>query len=232
MPQPILNVVKKPSIKLNSRTMSERPDVAAAVAQCIANWSWVELQIASLFVCLLGTKSMVAGATLYNDMDSARVKDRALRAVALSILSPDECKLLDALLAVVKTHQKTRDKLAHWYWGVCTQIKDGLVIVDPRYIVSLRPQGEQLAREGKPLPNDARQFFDFSEFFVYRLPELKAEAERFAELALFIGRFITFARQMSPAVRDQLRLELSCGALIQEALRRQSEGQNKSSIDT
>ena len=91
---PVLKVRKNPTIRLDPTIITDRPEVAAWVAQCIANWSWVESATGTLFANLLGDSNLVAGAALYCDMKSATAKDQSLRSVALSTLSPAECDLI------------------------------------------------------------------------------------------------------------------------------------------
>ena len=212
---PILTLHKKPTIKLNSQALIERPEAAAWIAQCIANWSWVESATGSLFVNLLGT-NLPAGAALYNDMTSALAKDRALRSVALAALSPEDYALLEAILKIKDAHQRTRDKLAHWYWGICAEIRDGLVLVDPRYLMQYRANILDLHDKGQ-LRGAA---IDRKKIYATRVKDLKADAADFVEVAKLVFNFANLVVERNPAKRAQRRLALSSDARIQSILGR------------
>lgn len=53
-------------------------------------------------------------------------------------MPPNGYAVLEALLKVTGAQQKTRDKYAHWYWGTCEELLDGLVLVDPRHLMQRR----------------------------------------------------------------------------------------------
>ncbi len=211
--QPILTLHKNPTVKLNPQALIDRPEPAAWVAQCIANWAWAEHVFGSLFVNLLGT-NLPAGAALYSDMTSALAKDRALRSVALAALNAKEYSLLEALLKLKDSHQRVRDKLAHWYWGVCREIQDGLVLVDPRYLMTYRANILDLYDKGEL--HGAQM--DKSKFYVARTRDLKADAEDFAEFAKLAFKFANLVAEKRPKRRARLHRELSSDARIQSAL--------------
>ena len=137
--QPVLKIVKRPTIRLDPNAITERPEVAARIAQCIACFSRVETTMSALFINILGV-NMSKGAALYANLNSANNKDSALRSLALAALTDRELLAFEAVIKVVKTHQKTRDKLAHWYWGVCDELKDGLILINPRYLMRYRAE--------------------------------------------------------------------------------------------
>jgi hypothetical protein len=202
--------------------MIQRPEVAAWVAQCIANWSWVESVTGNLFVNLLGT-NLTAGAALYNDMTSALAKDRALRSVALAAVSPTEYTLFEALLKVKASLQTTRDRLAHWYWGVCNELPDGLVLVDPRYLAGFR--ADLLERRDKGDLSGAQ--IDKSKIYAVRVKDLQADAAQFADFAQLMFKFANLVAEKRPSRREQLHRELSSDARIREVLDRGNRSDQK-----
>ena len=213
--RPLLSLERNPTVKLDPQIITDRQEAAAWVAQCIANWSWVEHTFGSLFVNLLGT-NLPTGAALYNDMTSALAKDRALRSVALAALKPKEYKLLEAILKLKDSHQRTRDKLAHWYWGVCVEISDGLVLVDPRYLMQYRAGILDLHDKGKLRGAE----IDRKKLYVVRVKDLQADAKDFAELAKLVFSFANLVAEKRPGKRAQQYRALSSDARIREALAR------------
>jgi hypothetical protein len=45
---------------------------------------------------------------------------------------PDVLSVLTSLLAISKTNEKERNKLAHWTWGECPHNPDTFLLADPR----------------------------------------------------------------------------------------------------
>jgi hypothetical protein len=213
--RPILTIEKNPTVRLDPQKVTQRQETAAWIAQCIANWSWVESAIGGLFVNLLGT-NLTTGAALYNDITSSLTKDRALRSVALTALKEKEYRLLEAILKLKDSHQRTRDKLAHWYWGVCAEISDGLVLVDPRYLMQYRAGIIDLI--------DKRKFYgaemDREKLYVVRTKDLQADAHGFAALVKIVRDFANLVVEKNQEKRAQQYLALSNDARIQEVLAR------------
>ena len=201
---PIVKLRKKYTILLDPEALIERPEVAMWIAQCIANWSWVESSTGSLFVNLLGT-NLPTGAALYNDMASALSKDRALRSVALSSLTQEEYTLLGALLKLRESHQRARDRLAHWYWGVCAELDDGLVLVDPRYLIQYKANVLHLNDKNQPKSTE----FDVNKIYAVRVKDLKEDTKKFAEFAKLTFKFADLVAEKDQRKREQQRRELS-----------------------
>ena len=212
---PILSLHKERTIRLDPQAVIERPEAAAWVMQCIANWSWVESATGTLFVNLLGT-NLPAGAALYSDMTSALAKDRALRSVALAALPSEGYAILEALLKAMNARQKTRDKYAHWYWGVCEEMSDGLVLVDPRNL--MRRRARLLAYDkGRPkIPPDV--YPDASMVYAARVSDLKLDAADFSEFAKLVFAFANYAAEKNPEQRALQLHKLSRDARIRAVL--------------
>jgi hypothetical protein len=45
--------------------------------------------------------------------------------------------LFNAINRLRKSRQSARDKLAHWIWGYSTDIKDGLLLGNPKHLISI-----------------------------------------------------------------------------------------------
>jgi hypothetical protein len=210
---PILKLCRKPTIRLNPPRITERPEAAAWLAQCIANWSRVESAIGNLFVNLLGT-NLSAGAALYNDMGSAVAKDKALASVALASLSPEEFTLLEALLKLKKSLQSTRDRLAHWHLGTCDELSDSLVLVDPRYLMEYR--AGILDRRNRGDLSGAQ--INLDEVYGTRVKDLQAAASEFSALEELIFQFASLVAEKNPSKRERRHLALSSDARIRPIL--------------
>jgi hypothetical protein len=185
-PQPLSRIRPDAGISFCPELTFQRPEVAVWMAQCIAVWSWVERQMSRMFVTLFGI-NVEAGVELHNSFGGAGLKVNAFEILARSRLSPDDYKILDALLDVVDSHAKTRNKIAHWYWGYSDQIDDGLVLIDPKHILIQTARVADIQNAGaRPTADDIR--YPLDKIYVYRTSDLKHDAESFISLALLVNK--------------------------------------------
>jgi hypothetical protein len=184
LPQPILKISPRANVSFAPGRVIERPEVAAWIGQCITSWSDVETQTSRLFTLLFGTRNVEAGVELYNSFGTSALKQNAIKTLARSKL-PRGC--YEALLKVVESHQKTRDKIAHWYWGISDEIPDGLALVNPKNILVREARTtDKMARAERLIEVDCEAPRD--EIYVYRIKDLKVDAKAFSELAALIRK--------------------------------------------
>ncbi|MBM2711658.1 hypothetical protein JQK88_10405 [Mesorhizobium caraganae] len=139
MPQPLSRVAANVSIMVGNagdRPLSRHPDLAILAIEAIASWSNVELFMLDMYVQLMGGLNDRA-ATAYLALETQSAKTQVIRAVAQQVLSKKDFDLLVAILAIAKTRQKFRDRLAHHTWGECPQIHDALLLIDPKSLLAL-----------------------------------------------------------------------------------------------
>lgn len=185
-PQPLLKICPEAGISFTPERVIERPEVAAWIGQCITCWSWVETQTSRLFTLLLGL-NIEAGTELYNSFPGASLKENGIKILARSKLGPAHYQIIDALLKVVNSHQKIRDKIAHWYWGISDQITDGLILVDPKDILIQDARVKDKAlRSEFPTADDYRIPLD--RVYVYRTKDLQVDVKAFIELAALVTK--------------------------------------------
>jgi hypothetical protein len=218
-PQPIKFIKPDAGISFTPESTIERPEVGAWIAQCIACYSWVETQTSRLFSALLRL-NVEAGIELYNELGGASLKENGLKILARSRLAPPDYAIIEALLKVIQSHQKIRDKIAHWYWGKSDQIEDGLVLIDPKYILIHRARLADIRNEGKrPTYEDYR--YPLDKIYVYRVQDLQVDAKAFIDLALLVNKCHGLCALQGPEL-VQLRDELSKDGRIAERLGRSS----------
>jgi hypothetical protein len=136
MPQPLSSVAPNASFEIGSagaRYLETNPQLASVALEAIASWSNVEGFLLRMFEALLGGNGSVAVA-MYRALETQSAKTKAIRAAANSVLSerPDELRVLKALLAIAQTNEKSRNKLAHWVWGLSRDIPDAFLLADSR----------------------------------------------------------------------------------------------------
>lgn len=135
MPQPLSRVLPNASITIGNagdRPLARHPELAVLALEAIASWSNVEAFLLRLFLQLLGGNESLA-ASVYLALDSQSAKTNAIKGAAANALRdrPQELVLLEAIIAIAKTNEKDRNKLAHWTWGDSPNIPDAVLLVDP-----------------------------------------------------------------------------------------------------
>jgi hypothetical protein len=193
-PQPLSRI--KPGLKyrLHFDNFDERPAVAQAIAECIATWSRVECAYGHLFISLLQTNER-KGAELYASFDSGHSKRVAITALAVGSLHEQKVELLRRLISHTNSQEKIRNKIAHWIWGTADELKDSMVICDPKSI---------WAHTGKNLsgirakPGEMFLFMPYLDsrvVFSYSKRDLQEDAKAFASLAVLVEKFPFFLAQ-------------------------------------
>jgi hypothetical protein len=144
MPQRLSDV--KPEARFSianagRRPLAARPKLAVLVSEAIASWSNVESFMLRLFIELVGGRKSTA-ADMFLALETGGPKKAAIGAAAKSRLSDEHLELLRAIMAVADTNEKERNKLAHWAWGESDDIPDGLLLLDPKSLVTMEFDSE------------------------------------------------------------------------------------------
>lgn len=208
MPQPLSRVVPTAGVIIGNagdRPISRHPELAVLAIEALASWSNVEAFLLRLFVDLFGGHGALA-ADVFLSLQNQSAKSAAINAAATSVLSgrPDELMALRAILALAKTNEKERNKIAHWVWGECPQLQDAVLLVDPRATV-----GD----------------LDLSNILVYRANDFQSIIESNDELCGF-GLKLKFIINGHVANRDgRLLQELLENPRIRERLPQQPQGE-------
>ena len=160
------------------------PEVAIGVAQCMAAWSSVELMFGRVFVNMIGANKEV-GAALWNSLSSERARSDAFRSLCASSLPMADYSVAEATLKMLKSYSLTRHKMAHWAWGLCDNIEDGCIIVDPKHLIVAQGRIGDAMKKGGPI-----QFspMETSEIYVYRRRDLDADFRDFNRTGWVIAR--------------------------------------------
>lgn len=142
MPQPLSRIAPNAGYELGNvgtRTLSQRPDLALMAMEVIAAWSHVESFMLRMYIQLAGGAQSDAAA-VFLAMETSTAKSAAITVLAERKLSPENLKLLRAVIKITKSAQKERDKLAHWIWGLSPQLPDALLLSDPRNLDCTKDQ--------------------------------------------------------------------------------------------
>jgi len=136
MPQPLSRVMPNASVMIGNagdRPLLRHPELAALAIEAIASWSNVESFMLNMFIQLFGGNETMS-ANIYLSLENQSAKNAAIRAAADIALKekPEEHSVFKAIIAISKTNEKSRNKLAHWTWGDSHNITDGVLLIDPR----------------------------------------------------------------------------------------------------
>lgn len=115
------------------RPLHRHPELAVLAIEAIASWSNVENFMLNLFIQLFGGNESMS-ANIYLSLENQSAKNAAINAAADTALKekPEELSVFKAIMAISKTNEKSRNKLAHWTWGDSPNIADGVLLIDPR----------------------------------------------------------------------------------------------------
>lgn len=220
-PQPIDMVKLGARYRLRYDPMSDDPAISVAIANCITQWSRVELHIGYLFASLLKINEK-QGASLFASFESASAKRHAIRTLALSTMTEEELLLFDKLLSQIKSHQKIRDKVAHWLIGISEDIKNAFVLVDQKmvwvnfgHIIQdnrefIENHGAKASIGNDGLPNKFTNELARENVYVYTISSLDADVRFFSDLKNIIVKFILYASiPINSDARRQLFIELA-----------------------
>lgn len=113
------------------RILHDRQSLCVKALNAIAAWSNVESFMLKTYVELAGGADADAAA-IFVALETRSAKSAAIDTLARLKLDDKHLALLRAIISIVNSTQKTRDKLAHWTWGISPQIPDAVLLSDPR----------------------------------------------------------------------------------------------------
>lgn len=115
------------------------PNCARLFSEIIFVWPSVEIQMRTILLKLLDGSARPVNA-MYSALTTFRTRKAMIETAAETLLGEDELRLLKALLSFADRSGRVRDILAHRLMGVCPDIEESLLLIDPAshsdYIVS------------------------------------------------------------------------------------------------
>lgn len=140
MPQPLSKVAPNATIiddEPSDVVLLRRPELALKVAGALASWSAVEFDQLCLYLRLLlgPARDQGTAAITYLALETQSAKSAAILAVARWHIAEHTRPLLHAILALIKSGQKRRDKIAHHVWVESSEPVEGMVLVDPKVLL-------------------------------------------------------------------------------------------------
>jgi hypothetical protein len=148
-PQPLSNVKRNARVFSEPVALRRNPELATLIGDVISLWSHIEANLSVVLVRMLegGVRS---GAAMYRAVQSFRAQMAILEAVARITIEPEHVAAFEAVLALVRSVAKKRDKLVHWIWAYSPDVEDALLLINPNYALDYHTSlSEHLAKHLK-----------------------------------------------------------------------------------
>ena len=169
--QPYLPNFKHLNYAVGALVLEDRPDLCAAIGECVAIWGQVDNEMGNLLGLLLGTESDAALEVFLSLRKSSSQKD-ALFAAAKHKLIGDVMITFRALMRVYSSLEAERNALAHGCFGISNDDHSVLFWLDVKHHVQFQVQ--VLSKEAKGEFDVDRHAKLKENMFVYRLADLRA----------------------------------------------------------
>ena len=130
MPRTLFEVDRYAAPIFVARALSERPLLAALVAEVIALWSYVEGNIAKGLSAMMGGKA-AAVIAMYNSVVSFSARQRMVLQAAKSDLDDHHHRMLRAVLKVTD-RSELRNSFAHDIWGNLEKLPTALLLIESK----------------------------------------------------------------------------------------------------
>jgi len=129
--QPLSRIKPDARINWGIGSRSKRPALASKIAQYIANWAEIDMNLGQMLGFILQSNERAALA-IYSSLNNRSAQLRMVKAAAEAALSRHDADIILAIIRVdVNPTMKYRDKMAHWVWGYSDDLPNDLLVSDP-----------------------------------------------------------------------------------------------------
>lgn len=201
MPQPLSSLIKRDdqwTITLDAQELRKQPLLAAMASEVIAKASSMDFAMGRILVHLLHTSPPVA-FSIFSSVTDASNREKMILAAAKTALSPEDFERFRAVYTIYRRCLDSRNKLAHWIWGSCNLVPEGLLLVDPRYLLTHTRELQQARKEAHVETNRETHsrmmetmFYDFDKIYVYRTADFVSILSEFEQALNMIGYVLYF----------------------------------------
>jgi len=209
--QPLLPKYSKAKVTFGIGALEQRPEAAKIIARCIAYWTEVEANTATLLATLMKATTEPAAA-VYLSLQNNRAKRDVLFAAAESTLVAADLRLFQAVMSYREAIEKERNALAHGVFGISNSIKTGVVWIDTatnarhRVLVGVHGVTDELQEAQR------------KKCFVYEVGDLETIAREIEKLEQQIGFLWGYLGAADPVFRANRYLELCAEPRIKREL--------------
>ena len=190
--QPYLPTFAHLTYSVGANVLSNRPDLAEAIGQCVALWGSADNEMGFMFGNLLGTDSEAALEIFLSLRRSTNQLD-ALATAAKHKLSDDEDTIFQVLKQLYSSLEKERNALAHGIYGVCDEQRDILFWIDVKDHVTFMADVVPRLNRGDAIDDPHARLK--SKMFVWRLAELQELRKTMVDFIRGAAAFNTHLRE-------------------------------------
>lgn len=196
MPDPLSRVHPNPTYNFQPLGLLSRPHLMANVAACIAMWAITEAGLGRFLITIMHSQARPTLA-MFGSLQSNAAKLAMIEAAAAApgAMKPEHLEAFDAILPLVRRAAKIRHKFAHHLWGVCDELADALLLVDPKETLNHVVESNEFIKN--PSSDDLLNFterypkYPIERVFVYREHDFKTYLNETAVAARLLNFLCT-----------------------------------------
>lgn len=193
MPDPLSRVCPRGPYNFVTANLQKRPELMSLVGGCIAQWSIAEAHLGSFLVAITEAQAR-ATLAMFSALNSNAAKVAMIEAAASAALPEDKLEMFEAILPLIRRAAKQRHKFAHHVWGVCDELPEALLLVDPQHTLNFVVTTTEFATGLQQAQSVGERYPEFSrdEIFVYRRSDFETYISETAEAAKLM-HYLTIA---------------------------------------
>ncbi|HEY2031432.1 MAG TPA: hypothetical protein VGH20_19710 [Myxococcales bacterium] len=200
---------------INADCLKDRPAMAALIARCLAGWSLVDLEMASVLAAMLGPTSE-AGVAVYLSLQNARAKRDALISAAKVVLSGPEFRVVNAMVKKLQSLAKERHDLAHGVFGVLSDYQDRLLWCSSAHFARWMTNANKTAWRLEFDPDPHAPLLE--KLCVYRDADLESLRDEFSEAFHLATQLHQYVAPIPNVSKQPIFDSISSHRMIREAL--------------
>jgi len=176
MPQP----VKCKRATFSTRSVANRPELAARIGAIAGCWAWAEHTLGDIMIEILGTTA-TGPLAMYLALTANVARAEAMKAAAKERLPSHLYEAVLQTLKRMKTRAGERNAVVHGFWGTSDEYPDSLLLAESRSRLLWRTE---FPMHGEISEEDAARFVDSRpKYQRYILKDLQDIEDRVNEMA-------------------------------------------------
>ena len=200
--QPLKTRLPNTGLSFGAGFLAQRPIAAALVAQCLAMWTEVELQVARVLAAMLKADSEPVIA-MYFTLANERAKREVMEAVAAYINTDAEKYLFDTIMKIKQSFASQRNDLAHGLFGIASEDKEGLLWISTKDRIKnliaidkvYSDEKADLHAKGNAIYDESRKIADFVQH--YKIKDIESLLEDLTSLHRIMHKYVGCAGKKS-----------------------------------
>lgn len=204
---------------VGTHALGVRPELESIIAECLMAWPPTEAEMALVLAQLLGASESEAALAVFHSLRRSSAQREAISEAARVTLDDEDIKLLAAILAVHKSIEEDRNDLTHGFFGIYTELHDGIIWMNTKAYVDLKARMEL---QNQPLTTQANLDLR-SKIYFYKKPDLERILISIKEIADVWHTFRLYLRSHPPRRGELYRLLCDRPRIRQELDRRGRE---------